>query len=459
MGVTTAIVRDIPKLYTACTEWLSCVLFLCLLKRRYDWRKLVLPLAAVLVLLCVLQYMIGYELPLVLWVPGMFLAMVIMYFTIYFCCQVTPKSAGVCLSIAFILAEFAAAFEWQMYSYFLAVLVGIFDISGIGSQVFEVVIAALFYLAIYLCAYYMEKKLITDGESLSVTFSRMCIFLLIMLAIFLAANISYISSDTPFSATDQPQIFYIRSLMNFAGLFVLWSQQSIIREMNLFKELEMTQNVLMRQYYQYKQSKESIEILNCKYHDLKNQINMIRSETDAGKKEEYLQEMEQGIQKFELENKTGSPVLDVVLTDKGMVCAQRNIRITTVADGNLLSFMNAMDICTIFGNALDNAIEYLEKVNVPEKRLIRVSVFSQQAFLVIRVKNYCDTGMVMEKELPVTTKADKVNHGYGLKSIRMSAEKYGGNMTISTEHEWFSLCVMIPFPDDQAPPLPQKEGK
>ncbi|MCD7957066.1 MAG: GHKL domain-containing protein [Lachnospiraceae bacterium] len=442
------VLLDIPKLYTAITEWLSCVMFLILLKRRKGNQAVIPLFALVLGALCVLQYLIGNVWPLVLWIPGMFLAMGIMYVTIYSCCQVTPEGAGVCMAVAFVLAEFAAAFEWQMYSYFGSI---VRISSAAGNVLLQIFIAAVFYLIIYSLAFFMEKKLIVDGGLPPVTISRMCGFLLTMLAVFLVANISYISSDTPFSATDQPQIFYIRSLADFAGLFILWSQQSILREMSLFKELEMTQNVLMRQYYQYQQSKENIETLNCKYHDLKNQINIIRSEADADKKEQYLQEMEQGLQRFGAENKTGNPVLDVLLTDKGMLCAQRGIRITAVADGTLLSFLNAMDICTIFGNALDNAIEYEEKLEDPEKKLIRAAVFAQKEFLVVRVKNYCDTRIEMENELPVTTKVDKANHGYGLKSIRMSVQKYGGSMSVTAEDDWFTLCVMIPFPKGFVP--------
>ena len=64
------------------------------------------------------------------------------------------------------------------------------------------------------------------------------------------------------------------------------------------KELEAVQNVLQNQYAQYKQSRESIELINYKYHDLKHQIAVLRSETDSGKREEFLDKMEADIKKI-----------------------------------------------------------------------------------------------------------------------------------------------------------------
>ena len=115
--------------------------------------------------------------------------------------------------------------------------------------------------------------------------------------------------------------------------------------------MHSVQNVLQNQYAQYKQSKESIELINYKYHDLKHQIAVLRSEADPGKREAFLDKMEADIKKYESQNKTGNKVLDTVLTTKSLYCAKHNITFTCVADGTLLDFIDVMDICSIFGNA------------------------------------------------------------------------------------------------------------
>ena len=122
---------------------------------------------------------------------------------------------------------------------------------------------------------------------------------------------------------------------------------------------------MKNQYLQYKQSKESIELINRKYHDLKHQIAALRAEQDPEKRNEWLDAMEDDIKIYESQNKTGHSVLDTLLTSKSMLCNRHDIHLTCVADGALLQFMDVMDICTIFGNALDNAIEC--ELQIPDK--------------------------------------------------------------------------------------------
>jgi sensor histidine kinase regulating citrate/malate metabolism len=155
--------------------------------------------------------------------------------------------------------------------------------------------------------------------------------------------------------------------------------------------------------------------------------------------------MERAISVFESQNKTGNSVLDTVLTGKSLQCGEYNINFTCVADGTLLDFMEALDICSIFGNALDNAIESVKELADSEKRLIRLAVFSQNDFLMLRIENYYEGNLQFEDDLPLTTKKDKQMHGYGLKSIRSAAEKYGGTMSIKTDDNWFTINVLIPM--------------
>ena len=216
-------------------------------------------------------------------------------------------------------------------------------------------------------------------------------------------------------------------------------------ELRVRKELEAVQNVLQNQYVQYKQSRESIELINYKYHDLKHQIAVLRSEEDPKKREEFLNRMEDGIRQYEAQNKTGNKVLDTVLTTKSLYCTKHGITFTCVADGTLLDFMDVMDICSIFGNALDNAIECELKIPDKEKRLIHVTVSKQKMFLILRFENYCEETLQYQEGALVTTKKEKEFHGYGLKSIQYTANKYEGAVSMNVEDNWFELKVLIPM--------------
>ena len=155
--------------------------------------------------------------------------------------------------------------------------------------------------------------------------------------------------------------------------------------------------------------------------------------------------MDNAIRKHEAENKTGNTVLDTVLFGKALYCSEHGINFTCMADGTLLNFMEVMDICVIIGNALDNAIESVEKLKELEKRLITMSVSSKNDFIILKFDNYYESTLEMEDGLPVTTKTNAAYHGYGIKSIRQVVEKYGGSLTIHGEDNWFSLRILFPM--------------
>ena len=131
---------------------------------------------------------------------------------------------------------------------------------------------------------------------------------------FAVSNLSFISDNGVTMSV--MSIFYIRTLVDIAGVLILSVQHEQLREAALNSELTAMDNVLRRQYEQYRQSKENIRLINRRYHELKMQIAAIRAERDKVKQDAALAEMEGDIHRYEAENKTGNPVLDTLLTAK-----------------------------------------------------------------------------------------------------------------------------------------------
>lgn len=235
--------------------------------------------------------------------------------------------------------------------------------------------------------------------------------------------------------------FILAELVDLAGVLILTVQHEQLREAALHSELAELDGVLHRQYEQYKQSKENIRLINRRYHELKMQIAAIRAERDHAKQDVALAAMESGIRQYEAENKTGNPVLDTLLTAKSLYCQQHHITMTCVADGHLLDFLETGEICTIVGTALDNATESVETEPDHEKRLIRVAVYAQNGFVMLRFENYC----AQEVELGADGLPRRNTHGGSdLRGVRAAAEKRGGTMTLHWENEWFTLRVLLP---------------
>ena len=419
--------EDIPKLYTALAEWLACVIFVLLLKRRRGNLETAAILVGSLALLCVLQAVIGIV-PIGLWLPLMAVALAVMYGTLLLCCRLTPTTAAFYWSVAFIMAEFVASLEWQFYSFFRAL-----DGALLRGAVFLV-----FYSASYLLLYRLERRQLSEGWNLDLTRHEVLSAAVVSVGAFLISNISYVNPNTPMSGQHGADIFYIRTLVDFGGVVMLVAFQEHWRELQSRREADAIQNLFQHQYEQYRISQESIDLIHRKYHDLKHQIGILRMETDAGKREEYLRQLESGLGSFAAVQNTGSAVLDTILATKQRYCADHQ-----------LGFIEVMDLCSIFGNALDNAIESVEKLEDAEKRLIRLAVYAKNGLLMIRTDNYFESPLKKNGDNFETTKADKASHGYGIKNIRYIAGKYNGSVSIDTTDGWFSLKVLIPIPEER----------
>ena len=226
---------------------------------------------------------------------------------------------------------------------------------------------------------------------------------------------------------------------------ILYLQNELFKKSDIKRELEMVKLLWKKEQEQYRMSKENIALINQKCHDLKHQIRAVRH-AEYAEQEKYLKEIENSIEIYEAIVKTGNEVLDTILTEKSLYCKERGITVSCVADGEQLNFINTIDLYSILGNAIDNAIEAVEKLKKQEMRQIDVLIYRQQHFVVINVINPIEEELMYEEEMPITTKDNKGYHGFGLKSIKYMLEKYNGFFSIATEDGCFSLTMLIPTP-------------
>jgi hypothetical protein len=254
------------------------------------------------------------------------------------------------------------------------------------------------------------------------------------------------------------EVFYIRTLVCLFGFVALYALQSQRMQAFAQKEVNLIDEMLHLQHQQYLQSKRNIEVVNRKYHDLRHHIQAIRAESNPTKRAEYLDDLEASISGYATQADTGHRVLDVILTARSQEAAARGIDFTCVVDGGTLDFMTTADLAAIFGNAMDNAFEAVTSVRDPERRVVKCAVHARDQFVIMTFENYFD-GIVKRKgEELESRKADHARHGFGLKSMRHSAEKYDGTMTVNVDGNWFVVRILVPIPDDDGARQPALAG-
>ncbi len=439
-GGELAAVFNLPRIHTALAEWLFALLYILPQKKRFGKLGTTAISIGYLGLLTALNLIGEYQPPL-WWMVFMILCMVSILLFILSACKISLKRALYYWSQAFLIAEFAASLEWQLTWYTLHTL----QLTDYHSAVIvSYAILASVYVLTFLSVGLLIRKRNSARNRFRLTYKETASAMLIAIGAFAIGNYSFAFRDNAFTQSLSVGVLYVRTLVDFAGIIMLIAHDAQRQEMNMAYELQATSNLMHRQYEQYRQYRDNDESLHRLYHDLKHQIEFIRGEADSQRRETYLTEMDEVIRRHEAATETGSTLLDTILTGKNLSCMQKDIAMTCFADGHELAFMDVMDVCTIFGNALDNAIECEEKIADTSKRLIKVNVHAQHPFVAIRIENYCEETIRIDGDAPKTSKTDKRNHGYGIKSIRRTVSKYGGHVKIAQEGNWFILTVLIP---------------
>lgn len=217
---------------------------------------------------------------------------------------------------------------------------------------------------------------------------------------------------------------------------------------HILKEKELRNEAIIRQmeqqyaYYQDKLKEE--ERVRSIYHDMKNHLLLLQPQPDKSREiEKSLREVQEQIAGYEQYHHTGNDFLDIIIRDKARIAKEKQTDFGTevyFADG---SFIDPLDISTIFGNALDNAIEAGETLP-PKERLVILKAGRLRDMLSIVVENN------ISKQDPVkhrTSKADTFMHGFGLSNIRKAVEKYQGECSSQTSDSKYILKIIIPIPD------------
>ncbi|WP_347993839.1 GHKL domain-containing protein [uncultured Eubacterium sp.] len=435
------IYQDIPRFYTALAEWGACVIYICLIKKRFN-NKITVALSTLFLVAQIALLVPTGDLPTVWWIPCMVAAALLMYLFIYTVGNVHSITAAYLCARAFLIAEFTASFQWQLDCYLNARV-------DVEHFVFaKIVMLVVIYTAIFVLVAFMEKPLMNPEYLNKITYKEFIAVIAIVAVAFTFSNLSFIWKNTPFSSGFRSDIFNIRTLFDLAGMTILYAYQSRVCELMAESEIVTMDSMLKSQYNQYRNYQESIDLINMKYHDLKHQIAGLRAETDIDKRTEWLDAMEDDIRGFESVTNTGNKVLDTIIAGKIMHGQKYDIKFTCVIDGKLLEFMHVTDICTIFGNAIDNAIENVVMIKDIEKRIIHVTVSAKNKFVLIQFQNYCEVKPNEDKRgirLFESSKADKRNHGFGLKSIQYTVDKYDGTMKAGMNKDWFELTILIPY--------------
>ena len=242
-----------------------------------------------------------------------------------------------------------------------------------------------------------------------------------------------------------PHILIFFSLTIFILIFLivfLYSKNTMfLREQEQKDKMQIAQ--LQQQFAYYQEKLKDEEKVRSVYHDMKNHLLVLQRQINSPETAEMVEKLQSQVAMYEDYEHTGNDILDIILKEKSETAREKHIALSVTADLNGVDFIEPLDVSTIFGNGLDNAIEASEKLP-EEQRAIFVKAGKMQNFFSVLIENNClqDSGNTKSR----TTKNDDFLHGFGISNMRKAAEKYDGQLTIKRENEKFTLKILIPIP-------------
>jgi len=283
--------------------------------------------------------------------------------------------------------------------------------------------------------FFLRKKkgvAVYPKSLVAVSFSTVAVFIVAIVNI-VVVNANYSNPATAFYA--------ILSCILLLIIIILFMDQSEAE-----RRQKIMDNILRERDLQYKLSKDAVEIINIRCHDLKKQINEIQKQAPKSDQAEICAEIDHAIKVFGAVHDTGNEALDVILNEKSLACMNGGINLScSISDVDALAFMNTLDIYAVFGNLLDNAIEAVQQ-ETETHRNIKLNIKQNGRMLFVCAENDCSHDLSFKNGFPITTKPEKESHGFGLQSVRYVLEKYGGSIFCACEDGVFAARACIPIP-------------
>ena len=365
-------------------------------------------------------------------------------FVLVFFATVLAAYAGYDVSFWTILFEAIAGYLTEHFASQTSSLISYaFDAAGISVVMPMVTPYILACAVVYPVFYILFARQIHRGAHPNINNRRLIV--LVGMGLFLCIALSVYPStlqmtllDESGTATQINCVFEVYAMFGcLTSLMLLFGLRS---EGELQDRLLLSQQLVHQQQEQYRISRDNIELINIKCHDLKHQIAALREHSD----ERSIREIEDAVRIYDSTIHTGNNALDVILTEKSLYCSRNGIRFTCIADGEKLDFMDPGDIYSLFGNIVSNAIEALERTKEESGREFSLSIRCIGSYVVVMEQNPFEGELHFTKGLPDTTKGDRREHGFGMLSIRGIAEKYGGQLMVRAQDGVF--CVKAVFP-------------
>lgn len=258
----------------------------------------------------------------------------------------------------------------------------------------------------------------------------------------------YYTAKLPGEAYMQHYILAAIAGLVFINIMVFALFARLQSQMEVRGQYELLEQQMALQKESIRKMEDSYTHMRELRHDLNNHLLCMSTLIDHGEYEElkqYLKSMTATVEDRSYVAVSGNTAVDAILNEKLLSAQKKQINTSfEVCDLHSTS-VQPMDLCIVLSNALDNAIEACEKIPDPTARYLRLKIQQEESFLALSVVNPVASPPRRFGGLYLTDKANRERHGFGLRSIRTTLEKYNGEFISKCEDQVFTIVMKFNF--------------
>ena len=192
----------------------------------------------------------------------------------------------------------------------------------------------------------------------------------------------------------------------------------------------------------YDSVKSIFEAVGINYHDLKHKIYTMDDKLIA----DEVQAIKDRLRVVDRLTVTGNEIFDVILTEKTVQYSAQQLSFSFNGNAAFLGFIEEADLASLIGNAVSNAAAAAATVPEPEKRKVSTTLEKSGSMVTLVFQNYYAAPLQYRRGELVSSKEVGSPHGLGLKSMRQTAQKYGGDIHLSADGEIFTIGIYLLHP-------------
>jgi hypothetical protein len=271
------------------------------------------------------------------------------------------------------------------------------------------------------------------------------VYMLIPIVSNIVSSFAIYKMKAVYTANDRGLVI-ISSLLIISNVCLVFSIRKSILDNKKIAEANLIKEKMKIQYTHYMNTQKDYMKVRQLHHDIKNHIACIKGVTQSNQDAtNYISSIEAELNRYDSSFNTGNMILDIILNEKSKVCKESNIKLLIdINNIETCHFVETIDICSIFSNIFDNAIEACEKISNSNKEInLRGTIVNK--FYVIRMENTKQNEINIKNNYIKTDKKDTYLHGLGITSVKDSVSKYNGEVVIDHSENKFIMNIFIPL--------------